>query len=37
MEDHYDDCGDDLKSLEDAAYLGEAQPCQFDSEDELAD
>ena len=37
MEDHYDDCGDDLKSLDDVAYLGETQPCQFDSEEELAD
>ena len=37
MEDHYDDCGDDLKSLENKAYLGETQPCQFDSEEELAD
>ena len=40
MEDHYDDCGDDLSSLQDKTDLEHAgivnlKPCDYDSEDEL--
>ncbi len=33
VEDHYDDCGDDLTSLAD--YVG--QPCNYDTEEEVSD
>ena len=40
MEDHYDDCGDDLSSLQDKADLQHAgivdiNPCHYDTDDEL--
>ena len=41
MENHYDDCGDDMSSLHDRDDVKQAnltsEPCDFDTEDELED
>jgi hypothetical protein len=38
VEDHYDDCGDDLSSLNDTTLAALVKfPCEFDTENELSD
>jgi hypothetical protein len=37
VEEHYDDCGDDLSSLQEDTMHGLVRRCDFDSENELSD
>ena len=37
MEDHYDDCGEDLSSLHDKTTTDFVYPCDFDTDDALSD
>ena len=37
MEDHHDDCGDDLASLNDRETAAAVFPCDFDTDDQLSD
>ena len=37
VEDHHDDCGEDISSLRDKATVDLVYPCDFDSEDALSD
>ena len=37
MEDHHDDCGDDLSSLQEMYVDGKAEPCSYGMDEEFTD